>query len=160
MVTELIPAYHYPDEIRALFSEYIAMLLENDPDFAEYLKLQNYDAELAHLNDKYGLPDGRLYLLKVDHQTAGCIGLRRLDTCNCEMKRLYIRPQYRGLHLADLMVKRILDDAREIGYKHMLLDTFPYLKSAIQLYKKFGFYEIESYNNSPLANTIYLKLDL
>jgi len=157
---ELIPAYDYADDIRALFSEYTDMLIEHDPTFASYLKLQNYDSELQHLAHKYGPPAGRLYLVKVDQAAAGCIGLKRIDEQNCEMKRLYIRPQYRGQGLAHLLVERIIRDAREIGYQSMLLDTLPFLESAIHLYQEYGFYEIPSYNNSPMDNSIYMKLEI
>lgn len=91
---------------------------------------------------------------------AGCIGLRKIDDQTCEMKRLYIRPEFRGKKLGNVLVEKIIADAREIGYSYMLLDTLPFLQSAIHIYKKFGFYEIESYNDSPMAASIYMKLDL
>lgn len=159
-MTQLLPAYGYQDDIRELFSEYTNMLTENDPAFSKYLALQNYDSELRHLEDKYGLPDGRLYIIRVDDKAAGCIGLKKIDSLNCEMKRLYIRPQYRGRKLSHLLIERIIRDAREAGYRYMLLDTLPFLKSAVQLYKQYGFYEIPGYNNSPMDTSIYMKLDL
>ena len=91
---------------------------------------------------------------------AGCIGLRKIDDFNCEMKRLYVRPYFRGKHIGDYLVRKIIDDAKKIGYKHMLLDTLPFLKNAIHMYKKYGFYEISCYNDSPLETTVYMKLDL
>ena len=140
MNLEILPAFDYPQEVRALFSEYTDMLIENDPSFAKYLTLQNYDEEIA--------------------QTAGCIGLRRLDSENCEMKRLYVRPEFRGRQIGDGLVRRIIADAKETGYSHMLLDTLPFLESALRMYKRFGFYEIPCYNNSPMESSIYMKLDL
>ena len=68
-----------PEAIKNLFNEYIKMLVSNDVNFEKYLKIQNYDAELEHLNDKYGPPNGRLYLLCVNGKAAGCIGLRKLN---------------------------------------------------------------------------------
>lgn len=136
------------------------MLIENDCNFGKYLELQNYDAELRNLMDKYGVPDGRLYIAKVNKSIAGCIGMKKIDESNCEMKRLYVRPPFRGLKLANLLVERIIQDAKDIGYQHMLLDTLPFLTNVIGLYKKYGFYEIESYNNSPLKTSIYMTLDL
>lgn len=91
---------------------------------------------------------------------AGCIGLRRIDDQNCEMKRLYVRPEFRGMKLGDILVEKIIMEAKEIGYSCILLDTLPFLQSAIHLYKKYGFYEIESYNDSPMDTSIYMKLDL
>ena len=86
--------------------------------------------------------------------------LKELDSETCEVKRLYVRPEFRGLKLGNLLIQKIIDDAKEIGYKAMLLDTLPFLKSAIVLYKNFGFYEIPSYNNNPMDTLIYMKLDL
>ena len=76
------------------------------------------------------------------------------------MKRLYVRPLFRGKHMGDYLVRKIIEDAKEIGYKHMLLDTLPFLKTAIHMYQKYGFYEIPCYNNSPMDTTIYMRLDL
>lgn len=160
MEIEIKLAYENNREIKELFLEYTEMLLKNDSDFAKYLELQNYDSELQHLSDKYGLPNGRLYIVKVENEFAGCIGLRKIDDENCEMKRLYVRPKFRGHKIANKLVEMIINDAKRIGYKSMLLDTLPFLERAIYLYKKFGFYEIESYNNSPMDTSIYMKLDL
>lgn len=160
MKEEIVPAYDMPETIRKLFHEYTDMLVSNDANFEEYLKIQNYDAEVEHLNDKYGQPDGRLYLLVVDGSAAGCIGLRKIDDAACEMKRLYVKPEFRGHHFAEHLVTKIIGDAKTIGYQKMLLDTLPFLQNAIRLYKKLGFYEIESYNNSPLDDTIFMRLDL
>lgn len=157
---EIVLAYSYSNEIRELFLEYTNMLVENDPNFAQYLDLQNYNEEFEHLNDKYGLPDGRLYVAKIDNKIAGCIGLKKIDLENCEMKRLYVKPEFRGKKIAQLLIDTIICDARKIGYRNMLLDTLPFLDGAISLYIKFGFYEIESYNNSPMDTSIYMKLDL
>ena len=95
-----------------------------------------------------------------DEELAGCIGLKKIDETNCEMKRLYVRPQFRGKQIGNVLVRRIIDDAKEIGYHIMLLDTLPFLESALHMYQKFGFYEIESYNDSPMENSIYMKLEL
>lgn len=154
------PAYQEQEAIRELFTEYTTMVVKNDPAFLHYLKLQRYDAELMHLNEKYGQPHGRLYLVRADGAPAGCIAMKRLDESRCEMKRLYIRPAFRGKGLARRLVELLLSDARKEGYQAMLLDTFPFLEGAIHLYRTLGFYEIPSYNNSPLDTTIYMKKDL
>lgn len=156
----LIPAYDRENEIKALFSEYTDMLIKGDRKFADYLKLQNYNNELTDLESKYGLPDGRLLLALCNGEAAGCIALRKISETECEMKRLYVRPQFRKNGIAKMLVNRIIDDATEIGYKHILLDTLPFLETAIDMYKRMGFYEIPSYNNSPMDNLIYLKYDL
>ncbi|MDE6744507.1 MAG: GNAT family N-acetyltransferase [Lachnospiraceae bacterium] len=160
MELKIIPAYDFSKEIRILFSEYTKMLIAGDSSFQKYLELQNYDEELEHLDIKYGLPDGRLYIAFYHGELAGCIGLRKIDEWNCEMKRLYVRPAFRGKKIGSKLVQQIIKDAKEIGYSYMLLDTLPFLKSAIDMYKTYGFYEIPSYNDSPMTTSIYMKLDL
>ena len=156
----LVNAYSYKDEVRELFSEYTAMLIEGDPQFKEYLSIQNFDRELEDLEYKYGLPYGRLYLVYCGESLAGCIGLRKISNDICEMKRLYVRPLFRKNGIGDFLVKRTIADAKEIGYKKMRLDTLPFLTSAEKLYRKNGFYDIPCYNNSPMHSSIYMQLDL
>ena len=160
MSIKILPAYDFPEEIKLLFSAYTDILIEGDPSFKEYLEIQNYDDELKHLEKKYGLPYGRLYLVYYNNEVAGCIGLKKIDKKNCEMKRLYVRPKFRGKQIGEQLIEKIIKAAKEIGYSYMLLDTLPFLKGAIYLYKKYGFYEIASYNNSPMDTSIYMKLDL
>lgn len=160
MNIEITLAYNRSEEIGMLFAEYTDMLIANDSSFKEYLAIQNYDDELNHLEEKYGTPCGRLYLACCDGETAGCIGLKKIDENNCEMKRLYVRPQFRGKGISKLLIQKIIDDAKEVGYSHMLLDTLPFLESAIHVYESFGFYRTDCYNNSPMATSIYMKLDL
>ena len=160
MSIELVEAYTHKDEVKSLFNEYTEMLIQGDNNFKKYLSIQNYDHEIENLEDKYGLPFGRLYLAFYDGVLAGCIGLRKIDNDNCELKRLYVKPQFRGKKIASFLVKYIIAEAKEIGYKHILLDTLPFLETAINMYKNYGFYEIESYNNNPMENLIYLKYDL
>ncbi len=160
MEIKLVLAYKYKEEVKELFTEYTDMLIKGDNSFQEYLTIQNYDEELNNLENKYGLPNGRLYLAYCDNELAGCIGLKKIDDKNCEMKRLYVRTKFRGKHIGDFLVKNIIKEAKEIGYSYMLLDTLPFLQNAVHMYKKYGFYEINSYNNSPMDTSIYMKLDL
>lgn len=160
MSLTIIPACDHPEEIGALFSEYTQALIAGEPSFSGYLALQNYDEEVKHLEVKYGPPGGRLYLALWDGEPAGCIGLRRMDGENCEMKRLFVRPRFRDKHIGGELVRQIIDDARTIGYAHMLLDTFPFLDSAIRMYRALGFCEIERYNDNPIDGCVYMKLDL
>ncbi len=154
------PAYEELETIQKLLEEYTAAITEQAPEYADYLKLQGFQDELVCPEEKYGHPGGRLYLVLADGQPAGCIGMHRLDETLCAMKRLYIRPAFRGQGIARRLVERLLADARKVGYEAMLLDTFPFLDHAIRLYKELGFYEIESYNNSPMDMTIFMRKDL
>lgn len=160
MRIEIKEGYEYKEEIISLFNEYTQILINGNAEFGAYLKKQNYARETENLEGKYGRPYGRLYIVFFDGNPAGCIALRKIDNLNCEMKRLYVKPRYRGNGIGALLVKHIITEAEEIGYKHILLDTLPFLKRAIAMYKAYGFYEIESYNNSPMDTLIYLKYDL
>ena len=155
MALDIVLAYDRADEVRELFAEYMDMLLEGDPTFAGYLIIQNYDDELKDLSHKYGLPDGRLYLAYWDGELAGSIALRKIDDENCELKRMYIKPQFRRKGIAKALVLRLIEDACGMGYRYMLLDTLPFLKTAIQMYQKIG-----RYNDSPMDTSIYMKFDL
>lgn len=155
-----VSGLEHPREIAALFDEYTAMLVENDPDFAAYLAQQRYDDELLHLERKYGPPAGRLFLALCGGESAGCIALHPLDGARCELKRLYVRPAFRGRGLGRALTERIVADARRIGYREMLLDTLPFLTEAIALYRSVGFEETAQYNDSPMGDAIYLRMRL
>ena len=158
---QIVPGYDRQKEILALFTEYTAMLKDADENFAYYLDIQHYEDELRDLRAKYGEPEGRLYLaLAEGGAPAGCIALHRLDEEHCELKRLYVRPAFRGKGLGSKLVARILDDARQIGYRAILLDTLPALESAVRMYRGLGFYEIPCYNDSPIERTYFFRLDL
>jgi GNAT superfamily N-acetyltransferase len=146
--------------IIALFGEYTAMLEETRSDIRQYLDLQNYDHELHHLHEKYGAPDGCLLIACSDGEAAGCIALRKLNVSECEMKRLYVRPQHRRHGIATALAERLLANARAIGYRFMLLDTIPELAPALAFYEKLGFYQVAAYNDSPVTGTVFLRLKL
>ena len=160
MKLEIKDGYNYKEEIKELFTEYTDLVIKGDKTFEEYLKKQHFDQEVLHLEEKYGRPYGRLYVAFYGGKLAGCIGLKMIDSKTCEMKRLYVRPEFRGKHIGNILARKILDDAKEIGYKYIVLDTFPFLTSAIKMYKNMGFYEIEQYNESPMKDAVYLKFDL
>ena len=160
MSINIVYGYDYKDEIKSLFTEYTEYLVENDIEFKKYLEIQKYDNEIENPEDKYGMPWGRLYIAFYENQVAGCIALRKLNDTQCEMKRLYVKPEFRNKGIAKMLVEKVISDSKEIGYSSMLLDTLPFLQTAIKMYKKIGFYEIGCYNDSPLDNTIYMKLDL
>lgn len=140
--------------VRELFLEYAHSL-----DFE--LCFQSFDDELAALPGKYQPPSGRLYLATVDGRTAGCIALRQLDGDVCEMKRLWVRPDYRGYGVGRALCERLLMDAREIGYRAMRLDTIgATMRNAVGLYRSLGFREIPAYYDNPIPGALYLELIL
>lgn len=153
-------AFDEPEEIRSLFTEYTALLVAGDPAFQGYLDQQNYEHEIRHLEEKYGEPGGRLYLAEWDGATAGCVALHRLSDSLAELKRLYVRPAFRGHGIGQTLTERIIDEARIAGYRTLQLDTQPFLPEAIRLYQKLGFEVMPGYNDSPLDSTIYMKIEL
>ena len=125
------------------------------------LCFQSFDQEYASLPGKYAPPRGRLLLAEVDGQPAGCVALRPLETGACEMKRLYVRPEFRGLHLGRRLAETIINEARLIGYQVMRLDTVAdKMPAAVALYRTLGFHEIAPYTVNPEASVIFMQLDL
>ena len=141
-------------QVRELFLEYAKSL-----GFS--LCFQNFDKELAGLPGDYAPPGGRLLLADCEGQLAGCVALHPLDPTICEMKRLYLRPQFRGKGLGRALADRIIAEARLIGYRHMRLDTVePVMKDAVAMYRKVGFREIAPYCPNPMAGVVYMELQL
>ena len=139
-------------QARELFLEYAQSL-----GFS--LCFQNFDKELANLPGDYAPPDGRLLLAEYEGQPAGCIALHKLEPGICEMKRLYLRPQFRGKGFGRVLADRIIAEARQIGYQRMRLDTVePVMKDAVAMYRKIGFREIAPYRPNPIAGALYMEL--
>jgi len=137
------------------------LLLEYANSLNFSLCFQSFDKELAELPGDYAPPDGRLLLAEYDGQLAGCIALHKLDSESCEMKRLYLRPQFRGKGLGRVLAERVIADARAAGYKRMRLDTVePVMKDAVALYRRLGFRQIAAYRANPMPGTLYMELDL
>ncbi len=142
------------ESARALFEEYAASI-------GFELCFQSFEKELAELPGKYRLPNGRLWLALEGEATAGCIALRQLDDETCEIKRLYVRPAFRGTGLGRTLTEELIKAAREHGYKQMRLDTVPgKMDSAIALYRSLGFKEIEPYYLNPVAGALFFELRL
>lgn len=139
---------------RVLFREYEAWL-ELD------LCFQGFEAELRDLPGKYTQPEGRLLLAYSDGVLAGCIALRKLDGRICEMKRLFVRDQFRGQKIGVHLIERLITDASEIGYERMRLDTFPpKMGKAVSLYESHGFRPIEPYYENPYDGVLFMELTL
>jgi len=142
------------EDIRALFLEYGRGLNFN-------LCFQNFDKELEQLPGIYGMPQGRLILCQVDGTPAGCIALKPLEPGICEMKRLFVRPEFRGKRLGLKLTRHIISEARAMGYAVMRLDTIKgTMDNAIALYESVGFKEIPPYYNNPIPNAFFMELRL
>jgi GNAT superfamily N-acetyltransferase len=136
--------------------------------FREYEKwlgldlcFQGFEDELRNLPGKYAAPAGRLYLAYADGDLAGCIALRSLGEKVCEMKRLFVRGEFRGRHIGQALIERLIEDARKIGYDRMRLDTFPpKMGKAVQLYEAYGFREIDPYFDNPNEGVLFMELAL
>ena len=134
----------------ALFKEY-ALGLGID------LQFQKFDDELQILPTMYGPPKGELWLVQDGNQWVGCTALRQLDAATCELKRMYIKPAYRGRGLADQLMHTALDTAQQLGYQFMKLDSLRRLEPALKVYQRYGFTEIAPYNYNPEADVIYFE---
>jgi putative acetyltransferase len=140
-------------QARRLFQEYAASL---DVD----LCFQGFDRELETLPGSYAPPAGRLLVAQQNGELAGCVALRPLEPGICEMKRLYVRPAFRGSGLGRILVDRIIGEARATGYARMRLDSLPSMIPAIALYRRLGFRDIPSYGKNPVDGAVFLELPL
>jgi len=140
-------------EARVLLREYEA---ESEVD----LCFQGFEEEVETLERAYGPPGGMFLLLRAGDDTAGCVALRGLGGGICEMKRLYLRPGFRGRGLGRRCAERIVCEAREMGYAAMRLDTLPSMQEAIALYRSMGFREIDPYTENPVEGALFMELRL
>ncbi len=156
MVLHATHAHEMPP-VRELFLAYARSLGVD-------LCFQGFDAELQHLPGVYSAPKGALLLARVNGEWAGCCALRPLDSVDypnaCEMKRLYVHPEFRGLGLGRRLAEGVMDAARLADYDCILLDTLDDMESARALYEELGFEEVPPYYFNPIAGAHYLKANL
>jgi carbonic anhydrase len=141
------------EHVRQFFRNYAAWLGVD-------LSFQNFDQEMASLPGAYATPEGRLFFAEVDGQPAGCVGVRSFAEGICEMKRLYVEPEMRGLGVGNALALAAINAAKKIGYKRLLLDTLPSMRMAVKLYRELGFTEAPAYYQTPIEGTMFLALDL
>lgn len=142
------------ESIKSLFKAYLGELNED-------LCFQSFDTEIDNPLYKYGAPTGALFIAFYNGVPVGCIALQPLqEPHTCEMKRLYVAPDYRKLGVGDALVKILLQEAQSLGYATMKLDTLERLQAAIQLYQKFGFETVTAYYDNPLPSVVYMQKKL
>lgn len=141
------------EQARYLFQEYATQIGID-------LSFQNFEQELANLPAGYEPPEGCLLLALAGGEAAGCVAVRRLEQGVCEMKRLYVRPRFRGLRVGRALAEAAVDEARRIGYERMRLDTLPSMARARELYLSLGFEEVAPYRFNPVEGTVYMELKL
>lgn len=140
------------NEARTLFEAY-------QKELGKDLSFQQFDAELRDLPNGYTPPSGALLLLLDldDNEFVGCVGVKKLQEHTCEMKRLYVKPSHRVKKYGLELVQAILQEARQLGYQEMCLDTLEELVPAIRLYQKLGFQKTEPYYDNPYDGVVYMR---
>lgn len=139
--------------VRTLFREYAASA-------GDGFCFKGFEKELAALPGEYRPPGGRLYLALVEEEPAGCVALRKIGEGIGELKRLYVRPLFRGKGIGRKLVLQLVKDGRDLGYAKMRLDTMPYMKRARELYLAMGFKPIDCYRADPVPGALYFELSL
>lgn len=124
------------------------------------LSFQHLEEELADLAGKYTPPEGELLVALEGEEPAGMVAYHRHSRARCEMKRLYVRPQWRGQGVGDLLVEGIIGRAARAGYEEMVLDTLKLMKAAIHLYERAGFRECPPYYHNPMEDVLYFRKEL
>lgn len=153
VIMQIVDGINYLDDIKKLIIEYITFLNRD-------LGFQNLEEELNDLKTKYTYPNGRIIVASVDEKVVSCVAFYKHNSKRCEMKRLYVKKEYRNFKIGQELVEEIITLAKKDGYQEMVLDTIKPLTSAINLYKKMGFKEIKPYYNNPMPDVIYMKLSL
>ena len=143
----------YIPQVRQLIREYTRILNRD-------LSFQNLEEELADPAKKYSGSAGEILIAFQDDVAIGIVAYHRHSDKRCEMKRLYVTPSARGLHLGEKLIEDIIEHAKTAGYKEMVLDTLTPMEAAIHLYKKHGFEECEPYYENPMNDVIYMRKEL
>jgi len=147
---EICNGVDYLDQVKKLIIEYTKRLGRD-------LSFQNIEEELQDPTKKYIAPEGELLVAVEDEKVMGMVAYHRHSNSRCEMKRLYVKPEYRKIKLGEKLVLEIIEHAKKAGYKEMVLDTIIPLEAAIHLYKKVGFVECEAYYYNPMSDVLYFK---
>jgi len=141
------------EHVRQFFRNYAAWLGRD-------LSFQGFADEMANLPGAYAAPSGCLFFAEIDGKPAGCVGIRRFSEGVCEMKRLYVEPDFRGQGLGRDLALAAIKAARSIGYQRIMLDTLPAMRIAVKLYRELGFQDAPAYYQAPIEGTMFLSLEL
>jgi ribosomal protein S18 acetylase RimI-like enzyme len=141
------------EETRRLFKEYASALGVD-------LCFQDFENELKELPGEYSEPDGCILLAFLDSALVGCVALRPLSSGICEMKRMHVRPRFRGRGIGRILTQDVITEARRNGYKKMRLDSLPTMREAQALYRSLGFTEIDAYRLNPIQGAVFMELEL
>ena len=154
-MAEIRPAEFPADHaaVLAIFTEYV-----RSPSVS--LDFQGYEDEFAELPGKYAPPEGRLLLATEGERVLGCVALRKVNQRICEMKRLYVRPEGRGMALGRRLAEAVVEEARNAGYAEMRLDVLPEFEAARGIYRAMGFAPAPAVSHNPVPGTAFLGLDL
>lgn len=150
---KIVDGKEYMPQVKELIVEYTNQLNRD-------LSFQHIEEELRDPAKKYTAPQGEILVAIDGDAVLGLVAYHRHSASRCEMKRLYVKPDARGKHFGDFLVKEIMERAKAAGYSEMVLDTLTPMKAAVHLYRKYGFTECDSYYNNPMDDVIYLRKKL
>ena len=145
--------------VKGLLEEYLASMLELD-DPVHIKEVEAHKHQMDNLGEYFRPPEGCLLVAKYKKESAGCVALRMLNDDTCEMKRLYVRPEFRGLKIGRNLANAVIEQARKIGYMHMRIHTVSALEQANRLYESLGFKEIDPYEDTPREDAVFMELKL
>lgn len=150
---EIVDGSGMIEAVRGVFREY-------ERSIGVSLCFQGFERELAELPGAYAPPRGAILVALDGSEVAGCVAFRPVNESTCEMKRLFVRPAWRGTGLGRRLALEIMDAARRAGYGRMRLDTLPTMTAAAGMYESLGFVEMEPYYESPIAGTRFMGVEL
>ncbi len=145
--------------VKGLLEEYVVTWFEDDGP-VHLKEVEAHKQQMNNLGKYFGPPDGCLLIAQYKEEYAGCVALRKLGEGTCEMKRLYVRPEFRGRKIGRNLAKSVIEQARKIGYEGMRIHTISALKEANGLYESLGFSKIDLYEDTPREDAVFMELKL
>ena len=142
------------------FSEAKKLILEYVEWLGIDLCFQNFDYEINHLQEMYSEPNGGLVLATIDNKVIGVAGIRKFENKDCELKRMYVKEEYRGTGIGRKILEYAIELAKKLNYDKIKLDTHESMKPAIKLYMEYGFKEIQQYRYNPVESVRFFELNL